>query len=63
MKNLLIALGLTVVLTSGYAQSETKKEPAKKPAMPTVEVQRPCKDGQTPEKDKCREPKKVEKKK
>lgn len=64
MKNLLTAVLLGAVLTLPvYAQTTPakKQEPAKKAAMPKVEVKKPCKPGQTAA-DGCHEVKKVEKK-
>lgn len=63
MKSLLIAL--TLALTTSLAFADGKPADAKPPvtAQKKPTVQKPCKEGQTPEKDKCHAVKKVEKKK
>lgn len=61
MKNL-ITLSLLALLSFNVTAADTKKAPVKKEAAaPTIkpQVKRPCKVGQTAEKDSCREVKKL----
>ena len=55
-----IALIAAAMLSVSVAQAQTK--PADKPAPVKPVVKKPCKEGQTEEKDGCHELKKIEKK-
>jgi hypothetical protein len=63
MKNILIAL--TLAISTSFVYADAAKKEAKPPvtAQKKPEVKKPCKQGQTAEKDKCHEVKKIEKKK
>ena len=63
MKKLLVAL--TVVLASTFAYADATKPQEKPPvtAQSKPVVKKPCKEGQTPDKDNCHALKKVDKKK
>jgi len=63
MKNVLITLSL--VLSTSFVYADAAKKEVKPPvtAQKKPEVKKPCKEGQTAEKDKCHEVKKIEKKK
>ena len=63
MKRLLVVLSVVLATTSVYA--DNSNPPVKPPvtAQSKPVVKKPCKEGQTPDKDNCRILKKVEKKK
>lgn len=63
MKNLLIALSLALTSSLVFADVAKKEEKPPVTAQKKPEVKKPCKEGQTPEKDKCHEFKKAETKK
>ena len=68
MKKFLIAINIVIWSFVGY-QASAYADAAKKEEKPPVtaqkkpDVKKPCKEGQTAEKDKCHEVKKIEKKK
>jgi hypothetical protein len=63
MKNVLIALSLVLSTSFVYADVTKKEDKPPVTAQKKPEVKKPCKEGQTAEKDKCHEVKKIEKKK
>ena len=63
MKNVLIALSLILSTSFVYADATKKEDKPPVTAQKKPEVKKPCKEGQTAEKDKCHEVKKIEKKK
>ena len=63
MKNVLIALSLILSTSFVYADAAKKEDKPPVTAQKKPEVKKPCKEGQTAEKDKCHEVKKIEKKK
>jgi hypothetical protein len=63
MKNVLIALSLVLSTSFAYADATKKEDKPPVTAQKKPEVKKPCKEGQTAEKDKCHEVKKIEKKK
>jgi hypothetical protein len=63
MKNVLIALSLVLSTSFVYADAAKKEDKPPVTAQKKPEVKKPCKEGQTAEKDKCHEVKKIEKKK
>jgi hypothetical protein len=63
MKNVLIALSLVLSTSFVYADATKKEDKPPVTAQKKPEVKKPCKEGQTAEKDKCHEVKKIEKKK
>ena len=63
MKNVLIALSLVLSTSFVYADAAKKEEKPPVTAQKKPVVKKPCKEGQTAEKDKCHEVKKIEKKK
>ena len=67
MKKFLIAINIVIWSFVGY-QTTVYADAAKKEKPPVTaqkkpDVKKPCKEGQTAEKDKCHEVKKIEKKK
>lgn len=62
MNKLLVALSLTLASTLTYADAKKEDKPPVQ-AQQKPDVKKPCKEGQTPEKDNCHELKKVEPKK
>jgi len=63
MKNVLVALSLVLSTSFVYADAAKKEDKPPVTAQKKPEVKKPCKEGQTAEKDKCHEVKKIEKKK
>ena len=63
MKNILIALSLALSTSLVFAAEAKKEEKPPVTAQKKPEVKKPCKEGQTPEKDNCHEFKKAETKK
>jgi hypothetical protein len=63
MKNVLITLSLVLSTSFVYADAAKKEDKPPVTAQKKPEVKKPCKEGQTAEKDKCHEVKKIEKKK
>ncbi len=63
MKNVLIALSLILSTSFVYADAAKKEDKPPVTAQKKPEVKKPCKEGQTAEKDNCHEVKKIEKKK
>lgn len=63
MKNILMALTLIVSSSFVYGDATKKEEKPPVTAQKKPVVKKPCKVGQTAEKDKCHEVKKVDKKK
>jgi len=63
MKNVLIALSLVLSTSFVYADAAKKEDKPPVTAQKKPEVKKPCKEGQTAEKDKCHELTKIEKKK
>lgn len=63
MKNVLLALTLGLSTTLAFADAAKKDEKPPVTAQKKPEVKKPCKDGQTPEKDNCHEFKKADTKK
>lgn len=67
MKQLILAL--TLALSTSFAYADAAKDAGKKEEKPPVtaqkkpDVKKPCKEGQTAEKDNCHEVKKAETKK
>ena len=64
MNNTLIALTIALLTSLAFADAAKKEEP-KPPvtAQKKPDVKKPCKEGQTAEKDNCHEVKKVDNKK
>lgn len=62
MKNLILAVSLALTTTLVYADVVKKEATPPVQAQKKPDVKKPCKEGQDPEKDKCHEVKKIEKK-
>ena len=63
MKSFLVVLSVVFASTFVYADSPKPQEKPPVTAQKKPVVKKPCKEGQTAEKDKCHEVKKIEKKK
>lgn len=63
MKQLVLALTLALSTSFAYADAAKKEEKPPVQAQKKPDVKKPCKEGQTAEKDNCHEVKKAETKK
>ena len=63
MKHLLLVLTLALSTSFVYADAAKKEDKPPVTAQKKPDVKKPCKEGQTAEKDNCHEVKKVEAKK